>query len=193
MNSMHDKKDSILSYESKLANKTAAQIIDKPKLSFWMILIPVIFVFYFYKLQQFAAGKKGFVENIMLARQQALDEAVASLELNRKANIKHLVEMSNVPDTVETEYSQWINILLNHYLELLQVDGDSFETLVKTRYKDRGAYLLFLNRLNNAEKRFNHALLSQLEQSVEGSADVIQKMERTLENFRREDAKAIFT
>ena len=46
--SLSEKHDLILANEKLLAQKVAADVIDKPQLALWMIVIPVFFVFYFH-------------------------------------------------------------------------------------------------------------------------------------------------
>ncbi len=192
MASTLEKKDMILKHEAMLANKIAVDVIDKPKLNIWMIIIPIIFVYYFYHLQKFAVGKKEFVKNIMNVRQQILDEAQAAVQDHRKPAISRLIEISNVPKNTEVQYSQWVKVILDHYLDLLLTCGDSYESLVKERYKERNRYLLFLNSLNKAEKRFNQALKSHLKKTIDGADDIVRAMERASEKFQRLEADAIF-
>ena len=52
----------------------------------------------------------------------------------------------------------WLTVLIDHYMDLLQAEGDQIEDLIKSVYKSRTNYLLFFNRLNSVEKKFNSAL-----------------------------------
>ncbi|MCJ7830466.1 MAG: NF038143 family protein, partial [Desulfobacterales bacterium] len=68
----------VLQEERLFAAALAAQVIGKPQLSIWMILIPIIFVFFFFRFQKYVAGKKTFADNYLTSRQQALEEALAA-------------------------------------------------------------------------------------------------------------------
>jgi hypothetical protein len=46
--SLSEKHEFILANERHLAKNVAAEVIDKPELVLWMILISVFFVFYFF-------------------------------------------------------------------------------------------------------------------------------------------------
>ena len=46
----------ILAHEEDFAAALARHVIDKPKLSIWMILIPIFFVFYFFQLNKYRDG-----------------------------------------------------------------------------------------------------------------------------------------
>ena len=46
------KQEQILAREEALANRLALAVLDKPTPPIWMILIPVFFVFYAWKLKQ---------------------------------------------------------------------------------------------------------------------------------------------
>ena len=50
----------ILDQEKTFAKSVAGLVIEKPKLSIWMILIPIIFVHYFYRWNQYSEGLKKF-------------------------------------------------------------------------------------------------------------------------------------
>jgi hypothetical protein len=71
----------------------------------------------------------------------------------------------------------WLNVLIDHYMDLLQAEGDHIEDLIKSVYKNRTNYLLFINRLNSVEKKFNTALKSHLPDTIDGANDIMAAME----------------
>ncbi len=188
----NEKKELILQHEIKFANAIAAKVIDKPILSLWMILIPVFFVFYFYKLKQFADGRKAFVEHFMVTRQRTLDEASAAVESDRKPDVNYVIKMSSAPEDTFRAYAQWIKVLAEHYQDLLKAPGDHLDALVKATFKNRTNYLLTLNRLNEVEKGFNEALKPHLYENTEGVDDIVAVIEQWSKKLRRKEAARIF-
>ncbi len=188
----NEKKELILQHEIKFANAIAAKAIDKPILSLWMILIPVFFVFYFYKLKQFADGRKAFVEHFMVTRQRTLDEASAAVESDRKPDVNYVIKMSSAPEDTFRAYAQWIKVLAEHYQDLLKAPGDHLDALVKATFKNRTNYLLTLNRLNEVEKGFNEALKPHLYENTEGVDDIVAVIEQWSKKLRRKEAARIF-
>jgi hypothetical protein len=63
---------------------------------------------------------------------------------------------------------------------------------VKSTYKTRTNYLLFLNRLNQVEQDFDSALKPHLETSTEDVNGIIKLMEESVTSLRRQLAEAIF-
>ncbi len=187
-----EKKELILNYEEKFANAIAAKVIDKPILSLWMILIPVFFVFYFYKLKQFADGRKAFVKHFMVTRQRSLDEAFAAVESDRKPDVNKIIKMSSAPEDTFRAYDQWIKVLTEHYQDLLKAKGTHIDSLVKATFKNRTNYLLTLNRLNEVEKGFNDALKPHLYKNIESVDDIVTTIEQWARKIRRQEASRIF-
>lgn len=192
MNSTQEKQQAILESERRFANAVSAAVIDKPKLSIWMILIPVIFVHYFYRLKKYAEGRKDFARNFLLTRKRALEEAAAAVDAKRPPDTGPLVRMSSIPEGTSKAYIRWLNVLLDHFVDLLKSDGDSYEALVKAVYKNRTNYLLYLNTLGDVEKGFNRELKPHINAETPDANGIIQSIERCCIEIRRAEAERIF-
>ena len=193
MASIDDKKDCILAQERRLAVAVASQIIDRPKQSIWMILIPVVFIYYFYRLQRYANGRKEFVEHFMISRERAMEEAFSAVKSGKRPDALKLCRMSTVPSQIYAEYGDWLTVLIDHYMDLLQAEGDRIEDLIKSVYKTRTNYLLFFNRLNSVEKKFNTALKPHLPDSIDGANSIMTAMETYSTAWRRNQVESIFS
>lgn len=181
-----------MEHEEQFAHTLAVHVLDKPKLSLWMILIPIIFVFYFYQLQKFTAGRKTFVEHYLISRKRSLDEAFEAVTSGKDPDIGKLAGLSDVPEDIRTHQARVFSILVDHYITLLRSDGDDFASLVQSAYKSLSHYLLYLNSLNNAEKDRDNALKPHLEKTQEGIDAVVKNIEFHSEKLRREIAEKIF-
>jgi hypothetical protein len=190
---MNDKSSLIQEHEELFARALSLKVINKPKLSIWMILIPVIFVHYFYQFQKFTAGRKMFVENYLISRKHALDEAVAVADTGKEPEIERLAKLSNLPAGIREQLSEVLAVLVEHYIILLRANGRDFESLVRSAYRNQMNYLLFINRLNNTEKLLYTALMPHLNETNDNINDIVSAIEFHSIKLRKESADRIFS
>ncbi|HIJ57310.1 MAG TPA: hypothetical protein HPQ03_14480 [Deltaproteobacteria bacterium] len=193
MSDLLEKKRIILDHEARFAVILALKVIEKPKLNVWMILVPIIFVYYFYQLQRFSTGKKTFSEHYMIAINRAVNEAAAVIAEGKTPDPAALAGQSDVPELVRDRQSKVYHVLLEHYIDLLKAEGDDFDSLIRTAYGSRTNYLLYCNRINQVEKARNKALIPLMEQNTEGVDEIIEKLENHSETLRREMVDRIFS
>jgi zona occludens toxin (predicted ATPase) len=191
MKGLERKKELILQRELAFANAVGAAVFEKPKVSFWMVLVPLLFLYFIYRMQKFKSGRVNFDREFMLTRRKALDLAVEALETGVTPNIDQIARQSGLLDALEKPYADWLRALFDYYADLLAANGDSFETLVRSAYRNRTHYLLTLNRLNTVEKDF-HAALKPRMVSTEGAAGIIATIEEQSRRLRRDLAEQIF-
>ena len=187
-----EKKNLILDHEKAFAFNLADAVIQKPKMSVWMILIPIIFVFHIFRHKKYVEGRNEFAENYMITRKQALEEAREAFAADRRPDTSRLVKASGLQDEMLNPYAAWVTVLTWHYQNLFRSNGDSYGDLVRSAYGDRGRYLLFLEKLNGVEKAFNTALKPHLESPADDVNDIVSNIETTSEQFRQADAERIF-
>ncbi len=192
MYSLTDKFDAIIAHERLFADTLALRVLERPKLSIWMILIPIIFLYFFYRYQRFTAGRKQFGDNYLINSERALNEAVAVIESGKSPDLEGLSRLSNLPDDVRTCNTDVLRILFEHYVELLRSEGNSFDTLIRTAYKTKANYLLYVNQLNQAEKRLNAAIEPHLAETNEQVARITGAIALHTDAIRREAADKIF-
>ena len=191
MTALAHKKDLILQRELAFANAIGTSVLDKPKVSFWMVLIPILFVYFIYRMQTFKNGRIKFDEEFMTNRRRAMDAALVAVETRCRPDIAALTGSSGLPEALHEPYATWMKALVEHYMELLAADGHSFESLVRSAYRDRSSYLLALNRLTTVEKEYYQALKPHLE-AAEGAADIIATIEAQSQQLRRELVEQVF-
>lgn len=189
---MTRKHDLILADEERFAAQVSAKVIDKPRLEVWMILIPVFFVFYFWQLKRYAKGRKTFAEKFLITRKRTLGQALHSAETGKAPDIVKVVQASDIPFETRPDYRRWVTLLAEHYRDLILAQGSSYPELVRSTYKTRTNYLLFLNRLNQVEHQFDAALRPHLEKTTGNVNDIIKLMEDSVATLRRQLAEAIF-
>lgn len=185
------KKEIILGHELAFANKIGAALFEKPKVSFWMIFIPILFLYFIFRMQKFKNDRIKFDEEFMRARRKAMDVALGASTADVKTETSGATQYPELPVPLQKPYFSWIKTLSSHYLDLLNADGDDFESLIREAYCNRENYLLTLDRLNNAEKEF-YAALKPLMAQVEGTAKIISTIESESRRLRSETAYRIF-
>lgn len=191
MKGLERKQALILERELAFANAVGAAVFEKPKVSFWMLMVPLLFLHFIYRMQKFKNGRMRFDQEFMITRRKALDLAVEALETGVKPNIDRIAGESGLTDALEKPYASWLKALVEYYTDLLAATGESFESLVRSAYRNRTNYLLALNRLNAVEKEFYAALKPQMA-STEGAASVIATIEEQSRRLRRELAESAF-
>lgn len=191
MTELDKKKELILAHELEFANALGAAVFEKPKVSFWMILVPLLFLYFIHRMQTYKNGRIKFNEDFMDTRRRALECAVETLNASDLLEAKPVVCQAGLSDRLEKPYAAWLEVLVDHYRDLLAADGDDFDTLTRKAYHTRTNYLLTLNRLNTVEKEYYAALKPQLD-GTEGTADIIAIMEKESQRLRRDLAEQVF-
>jgi hypothetical protein len=192
MNALEKNASLVLAQEERFADALALHVLDRPKLSVWMILIPIIFVYFFYRYQKFSDGRKAFSQNYLINRKRALNEALRVIEDGKEPDIDGLARKSDLPEKVHKRNADVLAILVDHFIGLLRSEGETFNTLVRSAYQNRTNYLLFINQLNQAEKILNAALEPHLAATTENIIEVIRLIEVHSEKLRRKSAEEIF-
>lgn len=187
------KKEWILDHERCFARDLANAVIDLPKLSLWMILIPIFLVYHIHRHNHAVKGRSAFAEHYLLSRDRSLQEAADALAQQRPPDINGVVAMAvDLPHAARSAYGEWIAVLMRHYADLLQADGTEFKALVRSVYRNRSAYLLHLNQLNQLEKSLNTALRNHVDSTARDVAETIARIEACSAELRRIQAESFF-
>lgn len=186
-------RDLILVHERKFAGKVAGEVVDKPILAMWMILIPIFFVFYFFQLKRYKNGLKDFSKNFMVTRERVADAVYEAVDRRKDVDIDGVVAVSDIPVAVTDRYRSWVEVLAEHFQALIQVNGASYEELVKSAYRKKSNYQLILNKLNRAEDDLNRALAEHLPGDAESITSVVKSMQKCVKEIRRCQAEEIFS
>lgn len=191
MKDLEKKKALILTRELAFANGVGAAVFEKPTVSFWMVLVPLLFLYFIHRMQKYKNGRMKFDEDFMVTRRRAMDLAMAALESDTRVGLDQEVHRYGLPDELEKPYAAWISVLVDHYRDLLAAEGDDYGTLVRKAYHTRTDYLLILNRLNTVEREFYAAIKPKLAAN-EGTAEIIAAIEKESQRLRRDLAQEVF-
>lgn len=191
MSTLIRKKELILERETAFAYALGAKVIEKPKVSFWMVLVPFLFLYFIYGIQKFKKNRTKFKEEFIVTPRQALEVAFRSLQTGRQPDINAIPRLSDLPAVAEKPYLAWVRALVDHYMDLMAADGDTFAALVRSAYGSRTNYLLALNRLSIMEKELYASLRSSMADIPE-SSDVMAAIQDCTQSLRRSSAENIF-
>jgi len=187
----------IWNQENQFAYRVAKQVLDKPKISVWLILIPILFLYYAHKIQQYKAGVHGFSKGLMRTKILALDSAQEEMATGKKDEeykeafvSKDLENSPNVMRVRDKQIAE-VEVLKTHYARLLREQGSSYQALIKKAYKTGGEYRLFLNQLAKAEGEVHDAVLRAYHPTDEAQA-VTKKMQSVTFALREEEIRIFF-
>jgi hypothetical protein len=187
------KKKWIEDQERSFAWDMARRVIETPRLSMWMVLIPIILVYHVYRHKNALKGRSAFVEHYMLSRIRSLEEACSAIIEERAPDIDGVVARAvDLPDSARTAYKAWITVLVQHFADLIQTTGSDFRGLVRGAYHTRSNYMIFLNQLNQLEKALNSEISVHLAETTANVSETIRRMEAAATELRRLQAEAYF-
>lgn len=192
MTDIDTKEKLIIQYETMQAHRLAERVIFRPPLTVWYILIPVIFVYYFYRLSRYTNSRKEFVEHYMRSRRRAIETAAEAVAGDCPPDIEGVVVRSQTPVEAKTAYRAYTKVLVAHYIDLLKADGNDVDALVRSAYRSRENYLLYLNRLGQVEKDLDRILAPGLVQDHPTVGETIALIEQQVAQLRRAEAERVF-
>jgi hypothetical protein len=163
-----DKYDIITAAEQQFAREVTLKVIYLKPPSAWYYLIPGMFIFDF--LRRSSTIRK-YTETFMFPRKLALDGARSLLAGETRADIdSHLAgEIKNwliahrldSEDLVQAQ-KETVDLLMDHYLKLLQAEGESFYDLIEHVYASRENFETHLQQIAEAENKVDQAILAKV-------------------------------
>ncbi|MFP4049808.1 MAG: NF038143 family protein, partial [Desulfovermiculus sp.] len=149
---LDQKYELLYAHEQAFSYRLAQEVVKKPEASVWMILLPVLFVHHFFRVNQYKEGVRSFAEHFLSTRKKALDKAydqaltAKSRDYGMDAYFPDHALSDQDKDLAERQV-QAIKVMEEHYLVLMQASGQSLEELVQNAYQSPQNYRGFLNRL----------------------------------------------
>ena len=165
---MESKYRLILAAEEAFARQVALGVIVTMPQSAFHYLIPFMFIFDFLRR---SATVRHYTKHFLVPRRVALD--VTQDILRGEDSTKRL-------SAIEPPIKVWLNglklhssavlekqmdvihLLVEHYMKLLQVSGDSYNALVRNGYDNRQNYESHLKHLADEEEGLDRAILEEL-------------------------------
>jgi hypothetical protein len=84
-----------------------------------------------------------------------------------------------------------IDLLVDHYAKLLQVEGDTYDALVRNAYTSGVDYEAHLTQLTSVEKEVDRAIMERLGETEKLREKILAEQEQ-LARMRQKDMERIF-
>ncbi len=188
----------IFKREEQFAHTLATSVIQKPKLSVWMFLVPILIIYHANHIKRYKNNLANFQQGFTKTKLHALNLAREELVRGERKQEREMdlfadydIEGPNVQQ-VRNRQLEEIRLLTKHYRILLRSSGRDYPELVRSAYKTKKEYKKFLNKLNQAEKEVNKAALHAFHDS-EDSRRVVSEMEKHASVLRNQEAGSIFS
>lgn len=193
MSDLERKQKLVMDHERQFAYKLGEVVIGKPRMSIWMILIPIMIVWHMFRFKKYVAARNAFGKNYLKSREQAMQAVHESLSTKGPLRLQEIVDRMQIPPEARALYRELLAVLASHFRDLLDAEGEDIDRLIRQAYRSRMNYLLYLNRLAQVEKRLHAALRPALEGQSREIKKAVSSIENLSELLRREEADRIFS
>jgi hypothetical protein len=158
----------ILAAEEQFAREVTLGVIVSRPMTVWRTLIPGMFIFDF--LHRGSAIKQ-YTRHFMFPRRLAIDAAQSRLQEQGQSSERSLIEedvtrwlnaLKLYSQTLLGIQMKTIDLLTEHYLNLLQAEGNSYPGLIENAYQDRENFEAFINQITTAEDEIDEAILEKV-------------------------------
>ena len=192
-----DKYDIILNAEQQFAREVTIGVLYLRPLSAWHYLIPGMFIIDF--LRRGSAIRK-YTETFMFPRKLALHaardlsggETRAAIDPHLETEIKRWLAalQLDASDLVRAQ-KETVDLLIDHYVKLLQAEGESYDDLIQNAYSSRETFEIHLREMTAAENEVDRAILARVGDDP-AVKEKLQLEARQVENRRRKILEDIF-
>lgn len=189
----------ILARERSVANSVALSVVKPKPIGVWEFMIPVIFILNYMKNKQI---KELLIQNCMFTKKLALDASFEMIqtECSKEKAIAKIEKKTNdilasdtqkiYSDAIRRKQLQEIDMLIDHYLKLLETEGEDYSSLVINTYQSYESYMTFLEQLKSVEKEVSKAAQETLGDRADTTT--LSKIEKTTDNIRMAEVEKIF-
>ncbi|MBW1997426.1 MAG: NF038143 family protein [Deltaproteobacteria bacterium] len=190
---MESKHAIILAEEEAFARQVALGVIIFTPQSVFHYLIPFMFVLDFLRRN---TTIRNYTKHFMFPRRLAIDAAMDILRgeerTKRVSEIgphieAWLAELKLPSASIRCAQMEVIDLLVDHYMILLQAQGDTFNELIRSAYQSRYRYQEFLDRYTSKEEELDRAILEYLG----GSEKLREKFALERTQFKRLSEKRL--
>ncbi|MEW6233305.1 MAG: NF038143 family protein [Chloroflexota bacterium] len=192
LDSWRRKEQWILAQEEAFADAVGRAILTRPQVSWWMIVLPILFVPFLFRMERFKRDLRQFREQFLISRRRALETAASAARGNQLPDLEALVAQAGLSSTLVGSYRAWMTVLVQQYLDLLAADGEGYLGLARAAYGGRANYLLAANQLDTVENTFYAALTRAMAKDDGELAETVAAISRAAIRLRRQLAERLF-
>jgi len=162
-----ERDDMILGEEEQLAREVTLGVIVERPVKIWNSIIPGMFIIDFLRRQ---SALRKYVRYFMFPRKTAIRVAQALLQGEEKAILlaqakedtrTWLASLGFHSNEICRAQMEEVVLLLEHYLKLLQSEGDYYHLLIRNAYASQEAFQKVVDQTSEAEKAFDRAMITE--------------------------------
>jgi hypothetical protein len=193
----------IWNHEVCQADRISKNLLDSKKVELnWKILVLPVFlygVYHFRKNLRFTRKNLLFTKKLAFEASKSIFQGQERAWEIRAIEIKTNEILSKNRQgvyTAEIQRKQMseIELLIDHYLQLLRSDQSSYPEVLKSAYPTKGKYLNFLNRLHKAEAETIQASIDTIHRGTKKDRrEWFQKMKEATKKIRMAESDKIYS
>jgi hypothetical protein len=193
----------IWNHEVRQADRIAKILLDGKKVALnWKILLLPVFL---YGVYHFRKDLRFTRKNLLFTKKLAFEASKNIFRGRERAweirgiEIKTNEILSGDRQGVYTEEIQRrqlseIELLIDHYLQLLRSERSSYPKVLKSAYPTKGKYLNYLNRLHRAEAEIIQTSIDSIRRGTKKDRrEWFQKIKETTKKIRLAEADEIYS
>ena len=193
----------IRKYEFRRTNQIAKNLIDiRPLTISWRLLVFPIFIYdYIRYVKRLSVLRKnlfftkqlalGAAQNIYQGKERAWE--FRQLEIKTK-EILNKEKKGFYTEKIRNKQLNEIELLVDHYLDLLGTNQKSCVTAIKAKYSSKGSYLSFLNMLQKSEEEVIQAAITTMRRgSKRERRQWFEKVKQTTKKIRMQEVDKIYS
>ncbi len=163
-----DKYDIIMNAEEQFAREVTLGVIVTRPLTAWHYMIPGFFIVDFLRR---GSAIRNYTKHFMFPRWLAMDAAVAvnreedkeTLNSRIREDISRWLESQNLYTVnLVQAHVELIERLKEHYLKLLNSNGNTINLLIEHAYQHRDQFKLYINTIGSAENEVDRQVIEQI-------------------------------
>ncbi|MEF9426914.1 MAG: NF038143 family protein [Candidatus Mariimomonas ferrooxydans] len=198
-----EKSSVIWNNEVDQADKTARALIDTKRAEFrWKTPFypPLLLAYIRFRKHLFLTRR-----NLLFTKQLAFESAKEISRGKDRAVERSSIEIKTkkilgkdgkgfYSEKIRLKQLHEIELLIDHYLQLLNSDGTSYEEMIKTAYKSKRECLSFLNKLQRTEQEVIQAAVVTMQKgSTQDRLKWFKKVQRVSRKARMDKMESIFS
>ena len=194
---LEQRHEMIWHHEQVLAFELAKQLIQKPRISLWMMMLPLLFIFFMQDIKRYKTGINNFANDFLKNKKTALDLAFNAV-LDGTALEAALADFAaeNRPGSADQSplyeaQRREIACLAAHYKRLLTARGDTYEKALRNAYTSFGEFQRYLDTLFERENEVIQIAL-RINPPQDDARGVVQEMQNALRRMRQGERDRVF-
>jgi len=194
------KYENILAQERSLAKAVALAVIESKPITVWELMIPILLLFNFF---QFKRGRETLALNFLFTKKLALEAALEIVDKGKgKEEVREQIKETTAnilagdkqgvySSKIRQKQMKEMDLLIDHYLRLLEAEGKDYPSLVRNSYQTREHYASFLQELEKAEREVYQAATQTVKTAT--AREMASRMEEATAKIRQAGMGKIFS